>query len=58
VVDVTVVAWVEHGGRHETVYKQRTALFVHFVFDRICVSRDFDNYVDVFWQFFTRRDVE
>ena len=58
VVDVTVVARIEHRGRHETVYEQGAALFVHFVFDRICVSRDFDNYVDVFWQFFTRRDVE
>ena len=58
VVDVTVVARVEHRGRHETVNEQRAGVFVDFVFDRISVRRDFDNYVDVFRQFFTRWDVE
>ena len=58
VVDVAVVARIEHGGRHETVNEQRTGVFVDFVFDWICVGRDFDHNVDVFWQFFTRRDVE
>ncbi|MNP74452.1 hypothetical protein D3C76_1713330 [compost metagenome] len=57
-VDVTVVARIEHRGGHETVNEQRTGVFVDFVFDRICVGRDFDNNVDVFRQFFTRRDVE
>ena len=58
VVDVTVVARIEHRGGHEAVYEQGAALFVHFVFDRICVSRDLNNNVDVFRQIFTRRDVE
>ncbi len=57
-VDVTVVARIEHRGGHEAVNEQRAALFVNFVFDRICVSRDLDNDVDIFRQFFTRRDVE
>ncbi|SUH18163.1 Uncharacterised protein [Salmonella enterica subsp. enterica] len=50
-VDVTVVARIEHRGGHEAVNEQRAALFVNFVFDRICVSRDLDNDVDIFRQF-------
>ena len=58
VVDVTVVARIEHRGGHEAVNEQCAALFVDFVFDWICVSRDLNNNVDVFRQIFTRRDVE
>ena len=58
VVDVTVVARIEHRGGHEAVNEQCAALFVDFVFERICVSRDLNNNVDVFRQIFTRRDVE
>ena len=57
-VDVTVVARIEHRGGHEAVNEQGAALFVNFVFDRICVSRDLDNNVDIFRQVFTGRDVE
>ncbi|MNC53723.1 hypothetical protein D3C75_1031610 [compost metagenome] len=57
-VDVTVVARIEHRGRHEAVNEQCAGVFVDFVFDWIGVRRDLDNYIDVFRQFFTRRDVE
>ncbi len=57
-VDVTVVARIEHRGGHEAVNEQRAALFVNFVFDRICVSRDPITTSHIFRQFFTRRDVE
>ncbi|MNT09835.1 hypothetical protein D3C72_1446380 [compost metagenome] len=56
VVDVTVVARVEHRGGHETVNEQRTGVLVDFIFDRIGVCRDFDNNVDVFRQVFASRD--
>ena len=56
VVDVAVVARVEHRGGHETVNEQRAGFFVDFVFDWIGVGRDFDYYVDVFRQVFASRD--
>nr|DAL08820.1 MAG TPA_asm: hypothetical protein [Caudoviricetes sp.] len=53
VVDIAVVARIEHRGRHETVYKQGTRLFINFIFDRISIRWDLNDNVDIFWQVFT-----
>lgn len=58
VVDVIVVVWIEYCGGYEVVNEQCVVFFVDFVFDWICVSWDFNNNVDVFWQIFICRDVE
>ena len=52
VVDVAVVARVEHGSGHETVNEYGTRLLVDLVLDGIGILRDFDDNIDIFWQLF------
>jgi hypothetical protein len=44
---VSVVAGIEHRGRHETVDEHGAGVFVEFVFDRVRVGRNLDDDVDL-----------
>jgi hypothetical protein len=45
-----------HGGAHEAVNKDGSRFFIDFVFDRIGVHRDLDDYVKGFREFFSGTD--
>jgi hypothetical protein len=39
-----------HRGTHETINKNRSRFLINFVFDRIGIHWDFDDYVEIVWQ--------
>src|SRR5690606_31245751 len=52
--DVAVVAWVMHGGQHESIDKHGTGVFIHLVFHRVCIHGDFDDDVEFVRQILAR----
>ena len=54
---IAVVGGVMHGRAHEAVHKNGAGGFVHLVFHRIGVHRDFDDHVEGIGDIFTRGDV-
>ena len=53
---IPVVGRVVHGRAHESIHKNRTRLFVHLVFDRVGIHRNFNDDVEFVGGIFTRSD--